>query len=280
MKQVLFSLVIGAFLLSACEEVPPVINPIMGGNPDDSSSVENQQRQVLIEEFTGVRCVNCPAGTQAIQSLLGIHGERLVAVSIHAGFFSPPYTQSLYDFRTPQGNSILSYVGEPLGFPTAVVNRKLFSGEQDLQLGQSQWAGFISEELAVAPSVKIAITPEFNDVTRVLKADIDLFIEENITESDVRLSVLITENGIVDYQLTPEGLKADYVHLHVLRGMMTNYDGNPLTEPLVDGAEISRSYTLTLPDGWVADNCHVVAFVHLGGGSKEVLQAHEVGITE
>lgn len=280
MKRVIFSMLISALLFSACEEVPPVINPIMGGNPDDTSSIEDQQRQVLIEEFTGVRCVNCPAGTQAIQSLLGIHGEQLVAVSIHAGFFSPPYTQSLYDFRTTEGTSILSYLGEPLGFPTAVVNRKLFSGEQDLQLGQSQWAGFISEELAAAPSVKIAINPDFNAATRLLKADIELFIEENIAESDVRLSVMITENGVIDYQLTPEGLKSDYVHLHILRGMMTNYDGNPLTEPLVDGAQINRSYTLTLPEGWVADNCYIVAFVHLGGGSKVVLQAHEVEVTE
>lgn len=279
MKQVLFSIVISAFMFSACEEVPPVISPIMG-NPDDTSGVQTQQRQVLIEEFTGVRCVNCPAGTQAIQSLLSAHGDQLVAVSIHAGFFSDNYPQSLYDFQTPEGNSLLAYLGEPLGFPTAVVNRKLFDGEQDLQLGQSQWPYFIGQELATPPSVKIDITPEFNAVTRVLKADIDLFIEENIAESDVRLSVMITENGIVDYQLTPDALISNYVHLHVLRDMMTNYDGNPLTEPLVDGAEISKSYTLTLPDGWVADNCHIVAFVHFGGGSKEVLQAQEEGVSE
>lgn len=276
-------LLIGFLCLAAlmgCEEIPPKITLNQGGGGGGNTPVEDQQRQVLIEEFTGVRCVNCPAGTEAIQVLLNTYGEQLVPVSIHAGFFAPPYNNSLYDFRTTEGNNILSYVGEPLGFPTAVVNRKLFAGEQDLQLGQGQWPGFIFDEVAIEPLVKIAINPDYNSATRKLEVNIKLFVQENISDTDVRLTVLITEDDIVDVQLTPDGIKTDYHHKHVLRGTITNYDGAPLNGPLNADQELTRNYSFTLPDAWVADNCHLVAFVHYGGSSKEVLQAHSVEVTE
>lgn len=280
MKKIISILLIGALYWSSCEEIPPVLNPDMGGNNNNPTPVENQQRQVLIEEFTGVRCVNCPAGSEAIQTLLGIHGERLVAVSIHAGFFSPPYPENQYDFRTTEGNSLLTYLGEPLGFPTAVVDRKLFTGEQDLQLGQSQWAGFIAEEQTLPPSVKIGIEPDFNTNTRELKVKATLYVQEDIPYPDVHISVMITESNIADEQLTPAGKNPNYVHRHVLRGMMTSYDGDPVTEFLAASVVITRDFTMMLPDSWVADNCHVVVFLHKGGTNKEVYQVHEVKVTE
>ena len=133
MKKLLLICCAFALFSLGCDEISPKINPIVdqGDCPlVDESVVSGQERQVLIEEFTGVRCVNCPAGSQAIEDLLAIPGERLVAISIHAsGPFSPPYPESLYDFQTPDGENLLNFLGIPLGFPTAVVNRHQFAGE-------------------------------------------------------------------------------------------------------------------------------------------------------
>ena len=81
MKKHILLLAAAIFALTACDEVPPKVTGSMGGGVIESP-VEDQLRQVIIEEFTGVRCVNCPAGSSAIQDLLAIHGERLVAVSM------------------------------------------------------------------------------------------------------------------------------------------------------------------------------------------------------
>jgi hypothetical protein len=164
----------------ACEEIAPEINPVMESDNDlVVEPVPNQQRQVLIEEFTGVTCVNCPAGSAAIEELLDEHGEQLVAISIHAGSFSNPYDDSLIDFRTPEGNNLLNFLGIPLGYPTAVVDRKKFEGEFDLQLFRSQWAGFIEEQMQEEPKVKIGIAKAFDAETRQLDVKVGLFIEEN-----------------------------------------------------------------------------------------------------
>lgn len=270
------TLLFGVF---ACSEIPPVVSPIInqGECPAVAASVvANQQRNVLIEEFTGVRCVNCPAGAQAIEALLNQHGDRLVAISIHAGFFAPPYPESQFDFRTPAGTQILTLLGEPLGYPTAVVNRRKFPGEFDLQLGQSQWPGFVQQELALPPKVKLAINRTFNPTTRDLTVDVSILPQETLPSSDVRLSVAILEDKISDYQLTPSGKQADYIHKHVLRGLLTNADGNLLQEPMEAGTRFCKRYTTTIPEAWKAADCKIVAFVSLGGTSKEVLQVLQV----
>ncbi len=281
MKRLLLFLVFPLFFLSSCEEIAPIVKGATeeGG---EEPEVKDQKRQVLIEEFTGVRCVNCPAGSAFIEDLLAANAPQLIAVSIHAGEFAPPYPQSLFDFRTTEGDQLLSYLGEPFGYPTAVVNRKKYEGQFDLQLGQGEWAGYITEEKEASPKVRIDVEPIFNGASRELKVQVSLFIDEEIAESDVRLSVMITESGLKDLQLTPASSQPnpEYGHKHVLRGMMTNYDGFQLNEPLVPSAKIEKSFTKTLPDTWREENCKIIAFVSLGGEKKDVLQAHQVDVIQ
>ncbi len=261
----------------SCEEIGPEINP-GGGLPQDTSQL--QARQVLLEEFTGVRCVNCPAASQHIQELKGLYGDQLIVVAIHTGFFSPPYPESQYDFRTSDGDNILSLMGEPFGYPSAVVDRKLFDGEADLQLGQTQWAGYIAQEAAKEPLLRISTEHSFNPANRNVSITLDIRPSEDIPAEDVRANVAVTESGIIDAQLTPEGKVDDYEHKNVFRGMLTNYDGNLITEPLLAGETVSLTYSGRLEASWVPENCWLVAFVSLGGQQKDVLQAVEVPVVE
>ena len=43
-----------------------------------------------------------------------------------------------------------------------------------------------------------------------------------------------------------------------------------------DSFENEKEYNFTVPEEWKPENCYIIAFVHLGGDSKEVLQAVEV----
>lgn len=274
-------LILSFFVLLAfsCDEIPPILNP-SDGTGSENVPVENQTRQVLVEEFTGVHCVNCPAGSQAIENLLDIHGHNLVAVSIHAGFFAVPYPESQEDLATSTGAAIQSLLNEPLGYPTAVINRVHFDGEDSRQTGQSSWAGYVAQELLNPPQIKIDLQPTYNEATRELTLDVDLYIEENITAEDVRLSIYLTENNIIDVQLTPDSVQVDYVHKHVFRDAISASSGDLLTESLTENSVVSRSYTYTLDNNWVPAECHVIGFVHLGGSTLDVFQAHEVAVIE
>ena len=281
MNRLIIVLAIGmAFFWNSCEEIPPVINPFDGEPNDTTIDIENQQRQVLIEEFTGVRCVQCPAGSAEIETLLAIHGVRLVAVSIHAGDFSPPFSTSLYDFRTEEGEQLINFLGPPIAYPSAVIDRKLFEGENDLILGRNDWAGYIEVDKALAPRVKIALKADFNETNRKVDLEVKLYPQENITDPDVRLSIMLTESNIKDIQDTPEGKINDYTHRHVLRDMLTSYLGEAITESLTAGNIITKNFSYTLPSDWKEGDMEAVAFVHLGTTSKEVLQAVSTHVAE
>ena len=70
---------IAIFATVACQEVDPndrliYVKPAEVG------------RAVLIEDYTGQECVNCPNGTNAINSIVETYGEKnVIAVGIHSG---------------------------------------------------------------------------------------------------------------------------------------------------------------------------------------------------
>ncbi len=278
MKKILFLFLALSIFQFACDEIPPTITPAMGTtDPGGNTTLEEQERQVLIEEFTGVRCVNCPAGSVTIESLLATHGERLVAISLHAGFWAPPLNESTMDFQTEDGNAILNFLGQPISYPSAVVNRKKFGGSPLLGLGQGEWAGKIVEELAIPPRIKIGIEYDYDEASRELSIDLTLLPTEAISES-LNLSIYVTESDIENAQDTQNGLVIDYTHRHVFRGSVTNPLGDPLSGPFVANQSSEWNGNFTLPAEWVAENCSLIAFVHYADISKEILQVAEVHV--
>jgi hypothetical protein len=101
---------------------------------------------------------------------------------------------------------------------------------------------------------------------------------------EVRISVMITESGIIDAQDDKEAgmIVEDYVHNHVLRDMLTPYDGQILAPSLIGGEEFMVEFHYDLSNAWNADECNVVAFISINSGSGDiaVLQAGETHIIE
>lgn len=263
--------IILCFLFLACEEIPPIINPIEEVIPEEATT---QTRQILIEEFTGVRCVNCPAGSQAIEDLINIYGERLVVVSIHSGSFSTPYEESQIDFRMPDAEALLDFIGIPLGYPTASINRKIFPGERDLQLeGRNKWAGYVASELQTSTKLNLTLSVDYDQNSRNLSTQLNGLVVEELDAENLRATLLIIENNVNDTQLTPEGIQNDYTHQHVLRKMLTNPNGNLLTGDFSVGQTFSTNYSATLDDNINPTEAKIIAFVSLSGVNKEVLQS-------
>lgn len=278
MNRIFTFLLFAILFTSACTENMPVIACL---SCDDNGPIviEPQDRKVVIEEFTGVRCVNCPAGSAEIQNLISVYGERLIAVSIHAGFYANPYPESQYDFSTPEGDNLEDFLGIPIGYPTGVIDRKLFSGESDLQLeGTPSWGGYIAQELDNDVKITLEITNQWDSNTRKLTIGVEGGAIEAIGE-EVRLTIMILESDIKDTQLTPGGKVQDYNHKHVLRKAVTAYNGDVVASSLNEGDFVNEEYSFTLPQDWVEDNCTVVAFFHNGGSNKEILQADEKHVT-
>jgi len=241
---------------------------------------EEIERKVIIEEFTGVTCVNCPQGSAEIENLLAIYGENLIAVSIHAGFFAEPDpVRNSVDFRTPSGDALISFLGEPQGYPSAVIDRKFHNGNTSLQESQGTWAGIIDQELKRASSLSLLMDVDYDVESRRLELDVSGIYTDDIDRA-LQISVLLTENDVVEPQFTPEGWVSDYKHKHVLRAYLTGATGDRLAESAETGDDFSNSYSYTIPAEFDRDKMEVIAMVHLSGGDKDILQVESVKLTD
>ena len=268
----------GAVLLmafSACNE--PVIDiPLVEPQTGD--------RYILLEEFTGVRCVTCPQGAAEIANLKSFYGKNLIPVAIHAGFFAVKYPGSRFDLKTTNGQNLHDWFGAPDGYPSAVINRQVFAGESGLHLGRNQWANYIAQQLQVIPKVKLSMSARFEESSRRLEVTVDVEAQEDI-DKDLRLSVLIKEDNIVDIQAdvnAPGGLVPQYNHKYVLRYMLTNFDGNFLTNRMRFKEKVSQTLVYQVPveenGWWKVEDMQIVAFVTEQTSNKpgEVLNALEI----
>lgn len=266
------------FMLTGCDEKLVLITPTTGGGPGPSDPAS---RKVLVEELTGVRCPNCPEGTATLVSLGNVYGKDLIVVSIHAApGYDQPYPESKYDFRTAKGTEMANFIGAPSFFPCASVNRRIVPPETEPYLPRTTWAGLIDEELAKPPVVGIKLTPVYAPTTRELTVSVQLTPQTFIPD-ELRLTVLITQDSIVDYQKVNLDKVSNYIHRHVFRDALTQPTGDIITETLSTGVPITKTYSLTLPAAWVPEHCSIVAFVHHGTTpDKEVLQAAEEHIAQ
>ena len=269
-------LLLSALLLffAACKEQPIII-------PDPSLNIAG--RTVLVEEVTGVRCQNCPLGTQTLVALQQQYGkDKLVVVSIHAaGNFSLPYASSKVDFRSAETQELASYIGPLEGFPTASIDRRLLPNETSIFVTpHTRWGGEVAQDLQKDASLAILLDNTYNAGTRGLDIKVGMLPDQTLA-GEYRLTVLITQDSIIDPQLNGVTLVQNYVHRHVVRDVVSAPSGDPILEALEPGVLVNKTYNVVLPDTWDVKHCSVVAYIHKGlANDKEVLQVKEKHVTE
>ncbi|RYG26822.1 MAG: hypothetical protein EOO01_41850, partial [Chitinophagaceae bacterium] len=116
------------FALASCKEVGPAIDlsPVVASDTTFMSSPETpQQKKVLVEEYTGVQCTNCPEGAGIIKDADDLSGGRVIVIGLHSGSLTSPIeNESQYDFRTQDSRDLMiSFFGEDPPKPAAAFDR-------------------------------------------------------------------------------------------------------------------------------------------------------------
>jgi hypothetical protein len=269
-KHLLAALPLVAFL-SGCD--------IVEGPKVDPTGFTGSTNKVLIEDFTGHMCGNCPRAHEQAKTLLDTYGDNLVVVAVHAGSFARvvPSLGYDYDFNTPLGTALeAEYQADNAGLPKGMVNRRQWAGKY--LTNYADWGAAVSTVLAESPMLGMEISTSFENSSRQLDVEVNMEYFE-AGNADHQLMVLITEDSIVakqsDYSLA-SGYVGAYVHNHVLRTVITpgNY-GVPVKGNTIFVAEqITKSFSITLPPDIREEHCHVVAYV-LDNVTHEIYQVEE-----
>lgn len=283
MKKVFWILTLLSTTLAytSCKEVAPAIDySIPNTELVDTTYINTTlptapEKMILLEEFTGLMCVNCPAGHTVASDLALVHPGKIVNVAIHSYFQDPP--ASWENFEIPEGLDIDNYLGPVVGWPAAAINRKVFSGKI-IQEGTAGWNSAVTSELGNTASVSLDIVNTFDTESRTLKTKITTHLLSDLSSKTLDLSVMLNENDIINFQKTPTGTDSFYVHEHVLRDMFTAFNGWTLSASNTTGRVYEKEFEMVLPQGWDASKCEVVAIVHENSASKEVLQAKSVSL--
>jgi thiol-disulfide isomerase/thioredoxin len=261
--------------VTGCDVIEnPVQAPVV---PVDTT--ETVKQNVLLEDFTGHTCGNCPEAADLAKQIQTTYGkDRVIVVGVHAGPFAKPVLPDYpMNFNTTAGTELdntfrVSRAGNPNGF----VNRVQRNGK--IILGKDQWAEATTELLARTPRVGLKESHTWDAASRTLSITVDV---NYITEGtpDYHLVALLTENKIIsdqtDYRKNPSHIE-DYEFEHVLRASMLNGTwGEQLSTSAVSaGTTLKKTFTYTFPDGvtWVPGNCEIVIYVHQHDTTKEVVQ--------
>lgn len=277
-----------AFMATSCQEVGPNIDLGGPGRAEGlidttyvATTIETPQtKKVLLEDFTGVRCKNCPLGAAQASTLLATYPDRLVVIAQHSRFLATPYTGDP-DMRTDFSQSIEEMLAPVLGKPSAAIDRRIFPSETAiLQPSIGKWANLVNQQVGSATTpVNLYVETDWNSANRSLKVTVTLHYTGTETGEN-RLSVCLLEDKVIAAQLQPDdAVDSNYVQRHSLRTMLTRFNGELLNTDKSPGRVIIKEFLLEdITAEWNANELEIVAFVSRSAGSFEVLQVEKVKV--
>lgn len=268
-----FGMILG---LNGCDVIDPA-DRLQNTTSVDSGSM----RKVLLEDYTGFLCVNCPQAAEAASNILDIYKDNVIVISVHAGNqFAKPYgSKYTYDFRTPVGEALFPLFIGDAGQPNGTINRKKFDGSYAIY--HTDWAAKVATELAAGKAdMSIQLKPEYDSTTKILTVSTNVKYK-NAGNANHKLAVYLIEDSIVFYQkdirFTPND-RPDYLHRHVLRGAVGNYGefGKQISAVAISaGSSFDDSFSVSFAGkDWKPSHCSVVAFVN-DSQTYEVLQTED-----
>lgn len=253
-------------------------------------STEPSNKNVVIEEYTGINCGWCPAGHKKANEIAAAHPGRVCILNIHQG----SYAANTY--TTQWGNALANQIGLT-GYPAGTVNRHVFS-DLDIPSGQTEhtvtdlyrdyWPTAANRILAEASPVNIAARGTLDWSTRELNITVQLYYTANEANSTNKLNVAILQDNVIGSQsgasLNPDQqVGSQYRHMHMLRHLITGQWGEDITNT-TQGSFVEKTYSYTIPASLGSPNAiaakledlHIVAFV--AQGQQEILTGCEVEI--
>ena len=294
MKNLIIAIFATALLFVACNVIP---------EDDRLTEVEltHSDRTVLLVEFTGNRCVNCPGAAMVAHDMLDLIPENVVVVGMHpAGIvYTNPMDPNI-DLSSEEAMEYLKRYGgsQSTGLPVGVVNGRQFD-DTYLQ-GSSKWTAQVFAQRAIDPSCLIKLDHSVEGEAHTVVAT----MSPQTTLESVSLIFWLVESGIVGPQSIDgtlveayskanpnaeidHGTVKNYVHNHVFRSCLNGLWGEELgklsaisAEPTVEAVDFpKKSCTFSIDEKYAADNCSVVA-VLIDTKTQEVIQVAEIALGE
>lgn len=309
MKKIFFIAVIITLFYSACDVVE---NPYPKKNQNicDSSycdtaifpPVTTHIRRVLIEDYTGHTCGNCPKAAAELKYCDSVYSGQIIPLAIHVGYFAEPCPPHALPAGAPAGSFSNDYtcltgneydnvfMSSAAGLPQGIINRKNFNittGSHLVNYASHGWTNFVGTFISTPPVADLQIVTDFNFSSNAVCTSVKSTFLSNLT-GNYNLVVLLTQDSIiswqVDYRYVPNVIPA-YTHKHMLRDAINSTWGDTIVHgSAVNGQNIIKKYCYKIPAKFKdietdPHHMHIVAFIY-DADTYEVIQAAEAKVIE
>ncbi|MBO5964264.1 MAG: Omp28-related outer membrane protein [Bacteroidales bacterium] len=222
-------------------------------------STEPANRNVILEEYTGINCGYCPDGHRIVKEYEQANPGRVFGINIHQGGFSAN------TYTTQWGNALANQAGVN-SYPAGTVNREYFTYYDDyagqtvtsMSLGRGHFVSFGNQILAQPSFVNVAAQATIDATTRVMTINVEAYYTGDAATASNKLNVVLLQDSIIGPQsgasANPSQVTADgqYIHMNMLRDMITGQWGDAITAAEGDtvitaGTLVQRTYTYTIP---------------------------------
>jgi thiol-disulfide isomerase/thioredoxin len=292
---------LGIFFITSCDKIPPRIPPpapdcILNAPIVKTNTLTSNTRKVLLEDFTGHTCGNCPPAAVKAEQLYKSYNGNLIVIANHVSkTFAAPKTLAYFeDFRDPASTDWdVFFSMSASGLPKGTVNRMLIGDKYPQNF--SSWEGNVLTEINKPQTVKLDITTKYDPTQKLLNVKVfTRFL--NSFSNDVNLIMVLTQDSIVSDQTdyTPPSGSAvvdgdrrpDYRFDHIMVKSLNGSWGQ-----LLKSAPIAANDTITkIKDCNIASKCfykdqicsddnhlYLVVFA-CNNVTKEVLQVEKLKI--
>ncbi len=168
------------------------------------------QKRVVLEEYTGRSCGNCPLGILAIEKLQERYGESFIPISIHT-YNNDPLSTGLSNYTSLLGI-------DQMGAPSGIINRsgtgypavsaeingvtRFFFNKNDAPTEEDNlWANYVADEMALPAECDIQISGlEYDEAAATMKANCEIRYALNADNQTVNLFTVLLEDNLKQAQ--------------------------------------------------------------------------------
>ena len=166
-------------------------------------STTPSNKNVVLEEYTGINCQYCPDGHRRANELAAANPGRVFVINVHVG----QYAANTY--TTEFGTALMNQTGLS-GFPAGTINRHVFPDLLDqgetgthtvTDLNRGYWATAAGRVMAETSPVNIAARGTLNWETRELSITVQLYYTADEANSTNKLNVAIIQDNVIGSQV-------------------------------------------------------------------------------
>ena len=230
---------------------------------------ETVKRCVLLEDFTGQKCVNCPRGTEVIEQMQEAYGEGIIAVGIHSGPLGFKGNATNIGLATDLGDEYYNHWQLEYQ-PVGLINRHG-------AINYTDWMTKVREEMTKTSTIDISLEASLNGNQITINAKetslggtyngkLQIWIlEDSITATQTRHDPIDNDNVTINDK--------NYIHNHVLRDAVNGHWGEDLSLDANEPKKQTYSYEIPINGKWNPSHLSIVAFVYNDNGVEQAIKA-------